>query len=60
MAPIRNPRRLPRRHMAGRAIIDTPKGMDYVEATVDVDFDDIDGAEKEAREHYGRLKDAED
>jgi hypothetical protein len=46
--------------MAGRAIIDTPKGMDYVEATVDVDFDDIDGAEKEAREHYGRLKDAED
>jgi hypothetical protein len=40
--------------------IDVSKNAAYVEASIDADFDDIDGAEKELREQYGRLKDADD
>ncbi len=39
--------------------LDRLKNAAYVEASIDVDFDDINGAEKEVQEHYGRLKDAD-
>ena len=35
-------------------------GMDYVEATVDAEFDDLKACEEAVREQYGRLKDADD